>query len=83
VTLSGVDFAGSQKLEAKSVGGFTIAKKVRVLAFRKGGEKYYCYEGQIPASELNLVEQFYNTIDEAAKADYRPHVDYMRNPMAN
>lgn len=79
ITMSGVDFAGSQKLEAKSVGGFTIAKKRRVLGFTDGGIKYYAYETQLPPAKVALVEQFYNTVDEAALAGYRPHVDYLRN----
>jgi hypothetical protein len=83
LTVANVDFAGSQKLEAKSVGGFTITNKRRVLGFIDGGIKYYAYENQIPAAKLSLVKQFYNTVDEAAIAGYRPHVDYLRNPIKN
>lgn len=83
ITLSGVDFAGSQKIEAKSVGGFTLAKKRRVLGFVKNGEKYYCYESQIPESELGLVREFFNTVEEAAEAGYRPYLDYLRQPFKN
>ena len=77
ITLSNVDFGGTQRIEAQSVGGFTIAKKVRVLGFTEGGVRYYCYEGQLP--NLNLVEKFFNTVDDAAMEGYRPHVDYLRN----
>lgn len=79
MTLSGVDFAGTQKLEAKSVGGYTVAKKRRVLAFREGGKKYYCYETQL--ADLSMVDKFYNTVDEASLAGYRPHLDYIRKPL--
>lgn len=81
ITLSGVDFAGTAKLESKSVGGFTVGKKRRVLAFTKAGVKYYAYESQIPTYDLGLVEEFYNTVDEAAEAGYLPHVDYLKNPL--
>lgn len=82
ITLSNVDFAGTQKLNIRSVGGYTLAKKKRVLAFVKDGVKYYCYESQLPESELHLVERFFNSIDEAALAGYRPHVDYLRKPLS-
>lgn len=85
ITMSGVDFAGSQKLSATSVGGLTVIEKRRVLGFLEDvdgdgtPEKYYCYETQIPAGLP--VEQFYNSVEEAALAGYRPHVDYLRNPI--
>lgn len=75
VTLSGVDFAGTQKMESKSVGGYRIANKIRVLAFTENGRKYYCYESQL--DDLSRVEQFYNTAEEAARAGYRPHLRYI------
>lgn len=80
ITLSGVDFAGTQTLEAMSVGGFTIADKVRVIGFVEDGEKYYAYEGQIPASAPITIERFFNTVDDAAVRGYRPHVEYLANP---
>jgi hypothetical protein len=82
VTLQGVDFAGTQKLGAKSVGGVTLVKKNRVLGFTGyDGQKYYCYEGQMPISELGRVEKFFSTVDEAAQADFRPHMEYLKNSM--
>ena len=80
VTLAGVDFAGPEKLEAHSVGGFTIADKVRVIAFRENGQKYYAYEGQIPPNAPIVIDRFFNTIDEAALQGYHPHVRYLANP---
>jgi hypothetical protein len=86
VSVQGIDFAGSQILNAKSVGGFTIAKKIRVLAFLEttGGVtyKYYCFESQMPTAKLGSVVNFYNTVDEAALDGYKPHSDYLRNPLS-
>lgn len=77
ISVGGVDFVSSKPLEASSVGGFTIHKKKRVLGFTKGGVKYYCYESQLPKSELGLVDDFFNTTEEAAQKGYRPHMDYL------
>lgn len=81
VMLQGVDFAGSFKLSAKSVAGFTTTPRKRVLGFVEGGVKYYCYESQIPEHLLDSVDDFYSTVDEAASLGYRPHLTYLRKPI--
>lgn len=75
VTLTGVDFAGTQRLETQSVGGYTIDEKKRVLGFIENGKKYYCYEGQL--ADLTKVQTFYNSVEEAASAGYYPHLAYL------
>ncbi len=82
VMLQGVDFAGSRKLSAKSVSGFTTSARKKVLGFEENGVKYYCYESQIPENLLDKVEDFYNTVDEAAGVGYRPHLEYLRRPIS-
>lgn len=85
--LSNVDFAGYHKLEAMSVGGYTVTEKRRVLAYKDDidgdgiSEPYYCYETQLPEEKLHLVEAFYNSVEAAAMAGYRPDVDCLRNQM--
>jgi len=77
ISVGGIDFLKTDKLEASSVGGYTIYKKKRVLGFVKDGIKYYCYESQLPKAEFGLVDDFFNTVDEAAQKGYRPHIDYL------
>lgn len=77
--MSGVDFAGTTRLESKSIGGLTVAKKIRVLAYVRDGKKYYCYEGQLP--ETQVVDRFYNSTDEAAKGGYTPDLVNLVKPM--
>lgn len=81
VMLQGVDFAGSFTLDAKSVSGYTTAARKKVLAFEEQGVKYYCYESQLPESLLDKVDNFYNTVDDAASLGYRPHLTYLRKPI--
>lgn len=83
IVVSDIDFAASSKLTARSVGGYSIGEKKRVLAFSQDGELYYCYEGQIPMGVPNIeVRKFYNTVDEAATAGYRPHMEYLTRPVS-
>lgn len=77
--MSGVDFAGVSRLDSKSIGGLTVAKKVRVLAYSRGGKLYYCYEGQLPSTQV--VDRFFNSTDEAAKAGYTPDLKNLIKPM--
>lgn len=81
--LSGVDFAGSQKLNIRSVGGYTLTKKVRVIGFQEGGINYYAFEGQLPAAILSTARNFFNSTEEAALAGFKPHLDYLRQSRGN
>ena len=75
ITLSNVDFTGVRDLDIRSVGGLTVSKKRRVVGFVEAGKKYYCYEGQL--EDTSVVDSFYNTVDEAAKSGYNPHMEYL------
>lgn len=78
-TLSNVDFAGREKIEAKSVGGTTLNKKKRVIAFIEDGKKYYCYEGQI--DDAYKAVNMYNSTEEAARNGYYPSLKYLVKPI--
>lgn len=79
--LSDVDFAGSQKLNIRSVGGFTLTKKVRVIGFQENGVDYYAFEGQLPQHIVDSARFFYNSTEEAALAGFKPHLEYLKNPI--
>lgn len=76
--LKNADFVGSKKFSIQSMGGFKTTQKRRVLGFVLSGTKYYCYETQLPEDQLGNIETFFNSIDEAASAGYRPHIEYLR-----
>lgn len=81
IGIQGVDFAGPEKLSVTSVGGYKVTRKYRVLAFRENGQKYFCYETQIPDSAMDSVEDFYDTMEEAALEGYLPHLEYLSKPL--
>lgn len=78
-SLAGVDFAGTHRIEAQSVGGFTVVKKRRIIVFNEGGTNYYCYEGQL--DDISRITNFYNSTDEAAKNGYIPHLVNLSKPL--
>lgn len=77
IAVGGVDFLGSQKLSYRTVGGYTLAKRVRVIGFDQGGVRYYAFEGQIPNDVLGRATNFFNSTEEAAKAGFKPHLEYI------
>lgn len=80
--VQGVDFAGSQRLDAVSIGGVRVERKRVVAAFvDETGQKYYCYERQLPVDKLDSVVEFYEHMEDAAADGYRPHYEYLGNAM--
>lgn len=81
--LQGVDFAGQKRLDAVSVGGVRTTRKKLVVGFEERGIKYYCYEQQLPISELASAKYFFNSMEEAAKEGYEPHFTYLAKIIDN
>ncbi len=78
IFMQGVDFAGTQKIDVVSVAGLKTTRKIVVIGFVDGaGNRYYCYEGQLPDAMTPFVREFFSNIDEAAKANYKPHYEYL------
>lgn len=80
-TLSNVTFAGTDKLNAKAVGGETLSRKIRIVGFIENGKKYYAYEGQIPKEEASKVDLMFSDAEEAARRGYYPHIKYLSKPI--
>lgn len=72
VTMSGVDFSGTETVSAQSVAGYTVARRRYVLGFIDGGQKYYCYNGQL--SNLSEVVAYFRSVTQAANAGYSPNL---------
>lgn len=79
IMLQGVDLGRGGRLDAVSLGGVKTEKKRIVVAFTQNGIKYYCYEKQLPEDMLNNVEEFFDDVEEAARAGYNPHYEYLAN----
>ena len=93
VLMQGVDFASSQKLNALSVSGYKVVKKIHVVGFLEvaTGRRYYCYTTQLPSEEstldpsnpddkLYIVEDYFDSMRDAAMADnrhYSPHYEFL------
>jgi len=80
VILQGADFAGSRRLNSVSVGGFRVERQTTVLGFTEGGIRYYCYEGQLPSHLIGSVVDFFNSVEDAARAGFSPHPIFLRVP---
>lgn len=79
VVMEGIDFAAQQKINALSVAGFKVTKKVNVLAFvdKETNRSYYCYESQLRDEEKDAccggtgnfhIENYYKNMKSAASA---------------
>ncbi len=77
IIMQGVDIASSHKLDAINIAGLKAIKKKVVLGFEKNGIKYYCYEGQMPEDEIDLIEDYFDSMEDAAKAGYTPNYEYL------
>jgi len=82
IFMQGVDFAGTQKIDVVNVAGLKTVRKIVVVAFiDDDGNKYYCYESQLPEDMTDNAVLFYNNIDEAARDGYYPHFEYLAKPI--
>lgn len=83
VLMQGVDFASSQRLNALSVSGYKVVKKINVLGIREKatGRRYYCYETQIPFDKIDdyEVEDYFSTIRDASldARGFTPHYEFL------
>ena len=77
IMLQGADLGRGGKIDAVSVGGVKTERKRIVVGFTQNGIKYYCYEKQLPESMLENVEEFYDDVEDAARAGYKPHYEYL------
>lgn len=77
--MEGVDFASTERINALSVAGFKVVKRVNVVAFvdKKTGRHYYCYESQLLDEEKDAccggngsyhIENYYRDIRTAAES---------------
>lgn len=77
VTMSDVAFAGLKGVSVNSVAGFAVIPKKRVIGFEEDGQRYYAYEGQIPEPKVSDISRYFDTIDQAVKAGFEPHIEYL------
>lgn len=77
VMLQGVDFGKGGEVNAISLGGVKTERKKVVVGFTENGQRYYCYERQLPEDMLENVENFYDDVEEAAMEGYNPHYEYL------
>lgn len=76
--MQGLELGGiSSKVAVASVGGVRVQRKMQVVGFEENGRHYYCYEKQLPTTELGKVSKLFKSIEEAAKEGYTPHYVYM------
>ncbi len=80
ILFQGSDFAGTQRLQTVSVGGFRVRRRDVILGFTEGGVRFYCFEGQLPADRIHLVEDFFFDMESAALAGFSPHPIFIKNP---
>lgn len=80
ILLQGVNFASTHRIDVVNIAGLTTVRKKVVIAFidPETNIKYYCYEGQLPETLMNYVENYYNNVEEAAMAGYKPHYEYLQ-----
>jgi hypothetical protein len=80
IFVEGVDFASPVKVDAVSVAGFKTIRKKVVIGYKdpSTGRKYYAYEGQLPSSLLLYADNYYNDVEDAAKAGYAPNYDFIQ-----
>lgn len=80
IFVEGVDFASPTKVDAVSVAGFKTIRKRVVVGYRdpSTGRKYYAYEGQIPSNLLDYADNYFDDVEEAAKAGYIPNYDLIQ-----
>lgn len=80
IFVEGVDFASPTKVDAVSVAGFKTIRKRVVVGYRdpSTGRKYYAYEGQIPSNLLVYADNYFDDVEEAAKAGYIPNYDLIQ-----
>lgn len=83
VVISHADYAGKARLNDAILSGLRASNKIYYVGFiDKDGVKRYCKNGQIPMSDgFNpdfKVEQKYLTADEAVRAGYSPHYEYLQ-----
>lgn len=83
ITMTDVAFAGLNDVSVNSVSGYTVILKKRVVGFEEEGQLYYAYEGQIPAPKVTDISRYFDNIDRAAKAGFKPHLKYLTNPLRN
>lgn len=78
VLMNKATFMTSEDIKAISVSGYQTKEKTYIVAYRENGKKYYCYDGQLTKDELSssLIDNYYSTMQAAAKAGYYP--DYVR-----
>lgn len=77
--MEGVDFASTEKINALSVSGFKVVKRVNVVAFvdKDTGRYYYCYESQLMDEEKDAccggtgsyhIQNYYRDMKTAAES---------------
>jgi hypothetical protein len=79
ILLGNSDFSGRALRNTVTISGLSAIRKIRVICYEEGGRKYYCYETQIPQDSYGLIEMYYDTAMEAAKAGYAPDYRYIFN----
>lgn len=77
--MEGVDFASKERINALSVAGFKVVKRVNVIAFVdvNTGRHYYCYESQLREEEKDSccggsgsfhIENYFRDLKTAAES---------------
>jgi hypothetical protein len=79
VFLNNATYASRYSIDAVNVGGYRAQQRQYIVGFTKNGVKYYCYAKQLPDSAGLTVENYFETMLEAAKAGYAPYMPYLMN----
>lgn len=83
-------FLNGYDMDVMSIGGTRVKVRTSVIGFRDNvtGELCYCYAGQPEAFErINgtkpniTIQKRFNTVHEAAKAGYSPHLVFLSQPL--
>lgn len=78
IVMQDADFTGDAKVEEAVLSGLRTAKKTYIIGFMDDdGVKRYCYEGQLPDSMMERADAFFYSLEDAAKAGYRPAYEYL------
>lgn len=82
VAISHAEYAGKASLNDAVLSGLRATSKIYYVGFvDKDGTKRYCKNGQIPMSDGKKpdfeVKQKFLTAEEAVRAGYTPHYDYL------
>lgn len=75
VLVQNVDLTTVRPISGFSVSGTKVDQAMMVLAYRRGGIKYYCYADRFPGGVP--IEDVYSTVEDAARAGYNHDILYM------